>query len=73
MMTDNQDKCPECGSTDLRFGSRDPCEGDWYWCQHCKAGPILFPLNYRRKFIAPVIDAETANEALKLVQELKWK
>ena len=70
-MTEHQDKCPECGSMDLRFGSRDPCEGDYYVCRTCGYGPILFPLNYRRKFIAPIIDAEESNRALKLVQELK--
>ena len=36
--------CPECGSPVLRFGSRDPCEGDYYWCNVCGFGPILFPL-----------------------------
>jgi len=71
-MTEHQDKCPECGSMDLRFGSRDPLEGDFYWCRTCKNGPILFPLMYRRKFIQPeIIDAEESNKALKLVQELR--
>jgi len=36
--------CPDCGCPDLRFGSRDPCEGDYYWCRHCGFGPIRFPL-----------------------------
>jgi hypothetical protein len=73
MTTDNQDKCPECGSMDIRFGSRNPCEGDYYACRSCGYGPILFPLNYRRKFIAPIIDSDDANAALKLVQELERK
>ena len=38
--------CPDCGSTKLRFGSRDPCEGDYYWCRSCGCGPIRFPLNH---------------------------
>jgi ssDNA-binding Zn-finger/Zn-ribbon topoisomerase 1 len=70
-MTEHQDKCPECGSMDIRFRTRDSKKGDYYGCRTCGYGPILFPLNYRRKFIAPVIDAETANDALKLVRELK--
>lgn len=38
--------CPECGSIALEFGSRDPCEGDYWWCQNCSCGPILFPLGH---------------------------
>ena len=63
--------CPECGSANLVFGSRDPCEGDWYWCEDCGNGPILFPLHYTRKFIQPVIDAEESNRALKLAAMLR--
>jgi hypothetical protein len=56
--------CPSCGSSDLRFGSRDPCEGDYYWCGKCGAGPILYPLHYRVKFSKPtLIDADTAAAA----------
>lgn len=74
--------CQDCGSRNLKFGSRDPCEGDYYWCDDCGNGPILFPLNYRRKFIQPVlsnpekvgcskiIDAEAANEAILMVKRL---
>jgi hypothetical protein len=52
------DKCPECNSEDLRYGSEDPLEGTYLWCNSCGCGPILYPLGYRKKFIAPVIDAE---------------
>jgi DNA-directed RNA polymerase subunit RPC12/RpoP len=73
-MTGIQDRCPECGSIDLRYGSTDPQEGTYFWCEHCGSGPILYPLGYRRKFIQPkIIDAEESNKALKLVQELKRK
>lgn len=34
--------CPTCGSIALVFGSRDPAEGDYYWCEACGQGPILF-------------------------------
>jgi len=39
--------CPECGSP-LRFGSRVPCEGDYYWCSSevCGFGPARFPLHH---------------------------
>lgn len=63
--------CQDCGSSNLKFGSRDPCEGDYYWCDDCGNGPILFPLNYRRKFIQPVIDADAANEAILMVKRLQ--
>jgi len=82
--------CPECGSIALVFGSRDPCEGDAYWCEKCDCGPIWFPLNHsedigtvllREKAVSevrntrircrPIIDAEQANEALRLVADLK--
>lgn len=63
--------CPECYSRDIRFGSRDPCEGDYYWCHSCGYGPILFPLDYRRKFCAPVIGAEQGNKARALVAHLR--
>jgi hypothetical protein len=35
--------CPYCGG-ELMFGSRDPCEGDYYWCRSYGCGPIQFPL-----------------------------
>lgn len=66
-----EDHCPECGSTYLQFGSRDPLEGDWYWCETCGCGPILYPLHYRRKFIAPVLDADEVNKALATVAVLR--
>ena len=49
--------CPECGMP-LQFGSRDPCEGDFYWCPGCGAGPVLFPLGTGPRKPKPVIDAE---------------
>jgi DNA-directed RNA polymerase subunit RPC12/RpoP len=52
------DTCPECGSEFLRFGSEDPQEGTYFWCDACGCGPILYPLGYRKKFIAPIINAE---------------
>lgn len=65
------DVCPTCGNPNIRFGSRDPCEGDYYWCNSCGEGPILFPLYYKRKFNAPIIDSEEANSAIALVGRLK--
>ncbi len=56
--TFSEDCCPECGSPDLAYRSRDPCEGDYYKCLKCGCR-ILFPLNYCRKFIAPVCDADS--------------
>ena len=51
-------RCPICGG-ELRFGSHDPCEGDYYWCTVCNNGPICFPYYSKPvKKIAPVIDAE---------------
>jgi hypothetical protein len=44
--------CPDCGGS-LRFGSRDPCEGDYYWCRVCGAGPILFPIGEGPRNPAP--------------------
>jgi hypothetical protein len=35
--------CPECQGV-LKFGSRDPCEGDLWWCSACGYGPITYPL-----------------------------
>ncbi len=55
--------CQDCGGP-LRFGSRDPCEGDYYWCRECGAGPVLFPLGEGpRKPVPGFIDEETANAA----------
>lgn len=54
---ENKNICPECGGP-LRFGSRDPCEGDYYWCRSCGFGPIRFPLHH----VMPkptLIDADT--------------
>ncbi len=39
--------CPDCGAK-LAFGSRDPCEGDYYVCSaRCGADHILFPLYHK--------------------------
>lgn len=54
--SDQINVCPECGGP-LRFGSRDPCEGDYYWCQVCGAGPVCFPAGTCPR--ASVIDAES--------------
>lgn len=62
--------CPECGGP-LQLGSRDPCEGDYYWCPGCGAGPILFPLGTGPRPVSPIIDAECANAALRTVAALK--
>jgi hypothetical protein len=40
------DKYPECGNG-LSFGSEDPMEGTYFWCNACGCGPILYPLGYR--------------------------
>ena len=65
--------CPGCGAP-LRFGSRDPCEGDYYWCSGCGDGPILFPLYHKMpRPVAPVIDAEQANAALVMVAHLRGR
>lgn len=61
--TFSEDSCPDCGSRDLRFGSRDVCEGDYYVCKDCGLR-IKYPLNYCRKFIAPVLDADTLQAAI---------
>ncbi len=64
--------CPDCGSHDLKFGSRDPREGDYYWCQSCGCGPIQFPLYHQMpakispklsRHINSLIDADLAEEA----------
>jgi hypothetical protein len=70
--------CPECQG-ELRFGSRDLAEGDYWWCSVCGYGPILFPLfggpeikqitNTRE--LLGIIDADKANEALRIVAILK--
>lgn len=62
--------CPECGGP-LRFGSNDPCEGSYFWCRVCGAGPVLFPLGTGPRPVPGIIDAETANAALVLVAALK--
>jgi hypothetical protein len=50
--------CPECGGP-LQFGSRDPCEGDYYWCHGCGAGPVRFPLGTGpRKPVPAIAEAE---------------
>lgn len=67
--------CPECGAP-LRFGSRDPCEGDYYWCSGCGDGPILFPLYHRMpRVIAqqPIIDAEKMNASIAMVEQLRGR
>jgi hypothetical protein len=70
--------CPECYG-ELRFGSRDPCEGDYWFCSVCGYGPILFPLfggpvikqitNARE--LLGIIDADKMNESLRDVAILK--
>jgi len=50
---ENKNVCPTCGGP-LRFGSRDPCEGDYYWCTFCGEGPILFPLYHQMPKPAPL-------------------
>jgi hypothetical protein len=53
----NDGTCPECGRQ-LLLGSRDPCEGDYYWCPNCGAGPIRFPLYHQMPIVSPsIIDA----------------
>jgi hypothetical protein len=49
----NKIVCPECGET-IRYGSRDPCEGDYFWCDACGHGPILFPLGTREMITLPL-------------------
>jgi len=69
--SEHMNVCPDCGGP-LRFGSRDPCEGDYYWCQNCGAGPVLFPVRaFPRKPVLGIIDTETANTALKLKAAIK--
>ena len=69
--SEHMNVCLDCGGP-LRFGSRDPCEGDYYWCYRCGAGPVLFPVAADPcKPVHGIIDAETANAALKLVAALK--
>jgi len=41
-----KDKCPECGE-ELQYGSEDPKEGMYYWCNVCGCGPILYPSGYK--------------------------
>jgi len=70
---ENKNVCPTCGGS-LRFGSRDPCEGDYYWCSVCGEGPILFPLYHvMPRPVAPVIDADQANAALLMVQRIRGR
>jgi len=55
--------CPECASP-LQYGSRDPCEGDYYWCPACGAGPVVFPIGTGPRRPAPqIIDAEAEQRA----------
>ena len=56
--------CPGCGSPKLRFGSRDPCEGDYYWCNVCGFGPILFPL-YHAMPVASIPNEQPCPQCLK--------
>lgn len=60
-------RCPDCGSLRLKFGSRDPCEGDNYWCRDCGAGPIQFPLYHAMRKKPSIIDADTL-QAAKVMQ-----
>jgi hypothetical protein len=64
--------CPDCGGA-LRFGSRDPCEGDAYWCDRCGCGPIWYPLGAGPRPVPAIIDAEQANKALLLVAQLRGR
>ena len=72
------DECPECGGP-LRFGSRDLAEGDYFWCSVCGYGPIKYPLFggpaikqiTKVKELLGIIDADRANEALRMVEILK--
>ncbi len=70
-------ECPECGGP-LRFGSRDLAEGDYWWCSVCGYGPIKFSLfcgppvkQVGIKELLGIIDADKANEALRIVEVLK--
>lgn len=60
--SENINVCQECGGP-LRFGSRDPCEGNYYWCRACGAGPILFPLGTGPRPVSGIIDADTRQAA----------
>ena len=53
----DENVCPECGGR-LTFGSRDPCEGDYYWCGSCGYGPIRFPFHHvmSTESIAPTVE-----------------
>jgi predicted RNA-binding Zn-ribbon protein involved in translation (DUF1610 family) len=76
----NISECPECGGS-LRFGSRDLSEGDYYWCSVCGYGPIRYPLFSGPPFkeitsvkeLLGIIDADKANEALRIVESLKTR
>lgn len=59
----SEGRCPDCGSLDLRFGSRDSFEGDYYWCRACGAGPIRFPLYHTMPRNRSIIDADTEQAA----------
>lgn len=56
-------RCPDCGSLNLKFGSRDSFEGDYYWCRACGAGPIRFPLYHTMPLKRSIIDADTEQAA----------
>lgn len=45
--TPERSVCPDCGCEDLRYGSTDPCEGSFFWCNSCGCGPIRFPLGHQ--------------------------
>ncbi len=64
--SEHMNVCP-CGG-DLRFGSRDPCEGDYYWCCICYAGPILFPLGTGPRNLKPAIVDADALQALQSIR-----
>lgn len=74
--TNSFTRCPMCRSP-LVFGSRDPLEGDYYWCMNCGNGPISFPLYGGPRPVpdprpvAEVIDADMCNEGLRIVGLLK--
>jgi hypothetical protein len=62
LKSEHMNVCPDCRGP-LRFGSRDPCEGDYYWCLVCGAGPVLFPLGTGPRPVPAIIDAEAEQRA----------
>lgn len=68
-------RCQICGSP-LVWGSDDPAEDkSYYWCPKCDYGPVFFPLyggpKPFGKPIAEMIDADIANESLRVVSLLR--